>query len=204
MKPGTSSGSEGASEAAFSLLELLVVACIMMILGGLYFAPSGNRQARQMAQCQANLQGLYVAAELYSRENQEKFPARLGAVTSEQALEILVPRYTSDLRYFLCPGAGRGSLDPNTALSRQRINYACYMGRTLTPALPFVSDAQAGTNAAEKGDILFSLDGKGAGNNHQKNGGNVLLTDGSVQASSPHAEFSLGRGPGVVLVNPRQ
>src|SRR6185369_15749642 len=115
----------------------------------------------------------------------------------------LVPRYTSDAFTFICPG-GKESLAPGTAsLKDQKISYAYYMGRSNQAAgQALITDAQVDTQSKTSGQALFSADGKPPGNNHEKNGGNLLFTDGHVQASGPKAALDLPLKAGEVLLNP--
>src|SRR2546428_9941423 len=82
--------------AAFSLLELLVVVAIVLLLTTMYWGShSGDRIREQKADCLKNLQKIFIAMEIYSNE-QRKFPELPGARTAEEALDLLVPKYTVD------------------------------------------------------------------------------------------------------------
>jgi prepilin-type processing-associated H-X9-DG protein len=59
------------------------------------------------------------------------------------------------------------------------------------------------TVAKAAGQNVFSTSGKPPGNNHEKNGGNVLFCDGHVEFTPPRAAFALPLGEGVVLLNPK-
>jgi len=50
---------------------------------------------------------------------------------------------------------------------------------------------------------VFSITGSSPGNHHHKYGGNFLMGDGAVQASSPLVPFPLPLPPGVILLNPK-
>ena len=66
-----------------------------------------------------------------------------------------------------------------------------------------MSDRQINTLSKNTNDQVFSLNGRGPGNNHHKYGGNVLFLDGSVQDTPPNATFSLAFSNGIVLLNPK-
>src|ERR1043166_8826483 len=93
-------GEHGPSQAgthqfAFSLIELVMV--IILILSTLYWQKtSGSRQQSLKAECQENLQKMYIAMEIFANEHERRFPGVDGARVSEEPLDLLVPRYTSD------------------------------------------------------------------------------------------------------------
>ena len=47
---------------------------------------------------------MYVAMEIYANDTRGNFPVTTGAQVSEEALDVLVPRYTADTSLFICPG----------------------------------------------------------------------------------------------------
>jgi prepilin-type N-terminal cleavage/methylation domain-containing protein len=82
----------------FTLVELLIVICVICILIAL-ITPNFMR-ARSMAQftsCESNLKNLATAAELYSTENQSRYPT---------AIAKLVPQYIVSLP--ICPSCMQG------------------------------------------------------------------------------------------------
>ncbi len=84
-----------------TFIELLAVLAIILILTTLYWgSSSGSRQRKLQTACQANLQKIDVAMEIYANDHAAKFPEVPGARTSEEALELLVPRYTADTSVF--------------------------------------------------------------------------------------------------------
>src|SRR5215471_3656240 len=98
---------------AFSLLELLIVIAIMLLLTTLYWGGRSDKGARRkQAACLNNLQKMYIAMEIYSNEQNGKFPELAGAATSEEALALLVPKYNADLSLFICPGSKDLPLPP--------------------------------------------------------------------------------------------
>lgn len=187
----------------FSLLELLIVIALIAILSAmLYGFNSKSHQRTQMERCADNLQKMYLALQIYANDY-GAFP-KTNAETSEDVLNLLVPKYSADTSIFICPG-GRDSQIPSGApLNSHKISYAYYMGRgTNSTVDALASDRQINTLSKENGSQVFSLDGKPPGNNHSKYGGNFLFTDGSVQPTKPLAEFPLVFSNGVVLLNPK-
>jgi prepilin-type N-terminal cleavage/methylation domain-containing protein/prepilin-type processing-associated H-X9-DG protein len=195
-----------AQPAGFSLLELLVVVAIMLILTGLYWrSGSGTRQQHLQLSCQQNLQKIFIALQIYAGENGGKFPVTPGALTAEQALDVLVPHYTVDTSVFTCPASKDSPLPAGESFRQRRISYAYYMGRRLsqTPEV-LMSDRQVNTLAKTVGAPVFSTTGRPPANNHQRRGGNFLFSDGHTDPSPSGAPVALGLTSGVVLLNPRE
>ena len=187
------------------MIELLVVIALILILTMLFWGGrSSGRQRQQQQSCQKNLQKIFIAMEIYSRDSTGQFPVVAGAKTSEEALDLLVPRYTVDTGSFICPGSTDSSLIGSESLSKHKISYAYYMGRRSPDASEaLMSDEQVDTLAKAAGQPAFSTTGKGPGNNHPKSGGNFLFVDGRVEHSSARSPFSLMLTQGVVLLNPK-
>ena len=184
---------------------------VLLILCGasamMYSFGSARRQKTQKALCQDNLQKIYIALQIYAKDENGRLPTVTNAETSEAPLDLLVPRYSADTSIFICPG-GRDSARPaGASLQQGKISYAYYMGRRLDdPAAagwPLLTDRQVNPSAKLKGDQVFSLDGAPPGNNHHKYGGNFLMGDGSVVGSDPAAPFDLLLSTNVVLLNPK-
>jgi prepilin-type processing-associated H-X9-DG protein len=191
--------------AAFSLLELLIVAALIIIMFTFYWG-GGSRgfQMKQIANCEKNLEYDFVAIKTYSVDNDGKFPFLAGAATSEPVLSQLVPRATTRTEFFICPGSRDKAIPSAEPFARRTISYAFYMGHTAADGStePLMSDRQVDTNTKTAGQLLFSPDGKKPGNNHFKYGGNVMFCDGSVRSTPAHAAFDLTNAPNVVLLNP--
>jgi prepilin-type processing-associated H-X9-DG protein/prepilin-type N-terminal cleavage/methylation domain-containing protein len=187
----------------FSLLELLLTAVIILILTTLYWSP--NRRSRQLAlqtACQNNLQKLFIAMNIYATDRAGRFPIVAGARTSAEALDPLVPRYTSDTSVFVCPGSNDSAPPGGESIRKRVISYAYYMGRTSTNQQVLVTDRQVDTQPKAAGQLVFSADGKAPGNNHRQFGGNFLFCDGHVEPSSPKSAIALDLKPGEILLNP--
>jgi len=164
----------------------------------------GSHTHEKQEACGQNLQKIYIAMQIYSNDHASKFPVLVGARTSEEALDVLVPRYTADTSLFICPGSDDSALPSAESIKNRRISYAYYMGRLSSDTqAALITDRQVDTNSKTAGQDLFSTTGKPPGNNHQKDGGNILFCDGHVEKSPPLAAFSLVLTQGVVLLNPK-
>lgn len=192
--------------SAFTLIELLITLALICIMSAmLYGFGSRSHQRSQQKLCSDNLQKIYLALQIYANDFRGTLPYNTNSVTSETALDELVPKYTADTSIFICPGGRDSEIPSGEPLSKHKISYAYFMGRRLdTPQNPpLLSDRQVNTEPKRAGEIVFSLDGKPPGNNHHKYGGNFLMCDGSVQFSPPQLTFSFPGTPGVVLLNPK-
>lgn len=206
MNRGKGRGRYLPRRGAFSLIELLIAVALVVIMYVLYLsAGSQSFQAKQKQACQKNLQNAYVALKTYSIESDQRFPTLGQAETSEEPLGLLVPRYTTATEFFVCPGTKDEPPPPAKPFGKSRISYAFYMGRRADqgPQVPLMSDEQVNTDGKHVGQLLFSADGEGPGNNHHKFGGVVLFCDGSAQLSGTNASVPLPVGPGVTLLNPK-
>jgi len=196
---------EAGSFIGFSMIELLAVVAVLLLLFTLYWGPSTSRNREREARktCQTQLQKIYIALNLYANDHAGRFPVLTGAVTSAEALDALVPRYTVDTATFICPGAKDPPLPSGEPLRQHKISYAYYMGRgTADAQQALMSDRQVDTRSKVAGALAFSDTGKPPGNNHAKRGGNVLFCDGRAEATPPCLPFSLLLTQGVVLLNP--
>lgn len=191
--------------SAFSLLELLIVAALILVLMSvMYSSSSGSRQTQLKVACQRNLQTLHVALQLYANDFDGSFPHVAQARTSEEVLTLLVPKYTASTEPFICPGSKEPRLPEGEPISSGRISYACYMGWRLSNATEvLLTDRQVNTAPKTVGQPLFSKDGKGPGNNHHRFGGNFLFCDGHLETAPARSPRDLTPPAGVLLLNPR-
>jgi prepilin-type N-terminal cleavage/methylation domain-containing protein len=198
-----------AAATGFSLIELLITLALMVVLTTMMWGfASAKHQRNQKQLCADNLQKIYLAMQIYANDFGGKLPQNTNAVTSEEVLDLLVPKYSADTSIFICPGGRDSQISSGEPLTKHKISYAYYMGCQLPKnenVTPFVllSDRQVNTEPKHAGEFVFSPDGKSPGNNHHKYGGNFLFSDGSVQASGPQLTFSLAFTQGVVLLNPK-
>lgn len=186
-----------------SLIELLAVAAIIIILTVMYWRPSReSREKVQRVACQHNLEGIYMAMKIYADHQADRFPISTGAQTSAEALDALVPKYTVDTTVFICPTRHQ-TLPAGESIAKRRISYAYYMGRGESgPMEVLLTDAQVDTASKAAGQLVFSETGRPPGNNHGKDGGNLLYTDGHADWCPPRAPGSLVFTQGVALLNP--
>jgi prepilin-type N-terminal cleavage/methylation domain-containing protein len=189
----------------FSLIELLIVVALMLVLMTMYYgAGSPTHQTRMKKGCEENLQKIYVSMDIYATDNHGNFPQAAGARTSEEVLDVLVPRYTADTSIFICPGSKDASLPAGESFRKSTISYAYYMGRsTADKNEPLMSDRQIDTESKRVGENVFSSDGKMPGNNHSKYGGNVQFCDGRIETIPIQTPFPLLLNQKVELLNPR-
>lgn len=192
--------------AAFSLLELLISVVLVLILSMMMLGRGmWSDQQRELANCQKNLQNIYVALNIYSADNKGGWPAIKEAETSEAPLSLLVPRSTTVTEMFVCPGSKDPKLPEAESFAKRRISYAYYMGRANTngTGVLLVSDRQVNTFPKIKRQLVFSDSGKPPGANHSKSGGNLLYCDGEIKSTKPRASRDFLFPTNVVLLNPK-
>jgi prepilin-type processing-associated H-X9-DG protein len=142
--------------------------------------------------------------QVYANDFDGQLPAAKDARTSEEVLDILVPRYAVDTGIFICPGSKDLPLPEGESFRNRRISYAYYMGQLLSdPQALLMSDRQIDTQPKSAGQYAFSETGNPPGNNHRQRGGNFLFSDGHVESSPARVAFSLMTTRGVVLLNPK-
>jgi prepilin-type processing-associated H-X9-DG protein len=191
------------AQAGSGLLQLLFVIAIILLVFVLYWGGSANNQAKsKKLMCRENLEKLYIPLQIYANEHNDAFPDKPGAQTSEEVLDVLVPKYNTDTDLFICPGSKDQPIPSGESIAKRKISYAYYMGRRAGNASDaLMSDAQIDTLPKTTGQPIFSADGKPPGNNH-KSGGNFLFSDGHTDSSSPMSSFLLATNSKVVLLNP--
>lgn len=194
------------NRVGFSLVELLVVLALLVVMVSMMNSRgSRSYQQQRMATCEKNLQTIYTAFSLYAPEQESFYPLVTNPTTSEQPLSLLVPRYTTVTEIFICPGSKDPALPAGESFVDRKISYAYYMGlNKSSPATQaLVTDEQINTNAKKSGALMFSTDGKGAGNNHDKFGGNILFADGSITSTKAKLAGDFFFPQNVVLLNPK-
>jgi hypothetical protein len=66
-----------------------------------------------------------------------------------------------------------------------------------------MADALVDAKAHAVGEAIFSVDGKGPGNNHDKFGGVIVFVDGRAEITKPQTKFPISIPPGTKILNPR-
>jgi len=191
--------------AGASLIELLCVVALILILTTMYWSAStpSRHEQRQMA-CRENLARIYMALTIYANAQGGKFPNLPGARTSEEPLDLLIPRYTVETASFICPGSMDPPLPAGESFRTRKISYAYYMGRRAAEGGEvLMTDWQIDALPKPAGQPLFSTTGRPPGNNHGKYGGNLLFCDGRVASSPGPAPGSLMLTQGLALLNPK-
>jgi len=182
-------------------MVILIILAVMMDC-----SLSGARRRTALELCRKNLQTIYLALNIYSNDNHGTFPFLNNAAVSSAPLSLLLPRSTTETAIFLCPGSRDSPLPEGESFAQRRISYAYYMGRatnnSIAAAQAILSDWQVNALPKTKGQPLFSPDGKKPANNHEKEGGNLLLDNGEVIRSGSNAACDLPIQPGVTLLNP--
>jgi type II secretory pathway pseudopilin PulG len=194
-----------AASSAFSLVELLVVLAIMLLV--LFMGREGylrDRARKRMKACAANLGGQYVALQTFANDHEEWFPVVTNATSPSEPLSLLIPRYTTQTEFWVCPASGDKPLKPAQPFGNRRISYAYYMGwrRDAPPGSVLASDEQVDARPKIAQQLVFSADGRRPGNNHAAGGGNFLRTDGSQGHSPSHAATEFPLPAHVTLLNP--
>ena len=187
---------------------MLLTLSIILILFILMWGKTSAQKARQQLKvCERNLHDIQVALNVYALDRDGAFPSATNALTSEVPLSLLIPTSTSVTRPFICPATKDRPLPEAEPFADLRISYAYYMGRTQTGGTPsrdvLMSDRQVNTASKQRGDPVFSPDGKPPADNHREYGGNFLFVDGHVERGESRAAFDLPTNGAVVLLNPR-
>jgi prepilin-type processing-associated H-X9-DG protein len=136
-----------------------------------------------MAQCAENLRKLHLTANLYASEHDGAYPAARGARRTKDVLNRLAPQYTTDATFLACPVKSGG--------------YSYVMGLRKDAEITLLAADRLVGARFLKGAPLFSAEG-----NHGATGGNLLFTDGHVEASVAAAPRDLLLPPGAVMLHP--
>jgi len=183
---------------------LITLALILVMAVMLYGFGSRSRQRQQKRSCEKNLQNIYLALDIYAKENAGALPETAGATTSEAPLSQLVPRYTVASEAFICPGSRDTALPNGEPFAERRISYAYFMGqRPGAAGALLMSDRQVSPLPKQAGEPVFSSDGNPPGNNHHKYGGTFLFADGRTETSGPQAAFAIAWPTNVTFLNPK-
>ena len=117
-----------------------------------------------------------------------------GARNSDEALTVLVPKYSSDRSIFSCPATGH---------TGGQSDFAYVAGlRKDGPVALLASDAQVDAEPKRSGARIFA-DAEGTrGGNHGTAGGNLIFTDGHAETISTGVPRDLSLPPGARILNP--
>ncbi len=193
------------ASGGFNLIELVIVLALMLIMTWLMMSRmSHSAQEKHLINCRKNLQMIGVAINLYANDHNGALPYLKGAASAEAPLSLLVPKCTTVTEIFICPGSRDKALPEGQPFPDGRISYAYYMRRgTNGPDDLLLSDRQVDTSPKRQGSPVFSIEGKGPGDNHTKYGGNFSFGDGHVEFSPPRATRDWVGPTNAALLNPR-
>jgi hypothetical protein len=165
------------------------------------FGSSGRR--KDLVACQGNLQKIYLALSIYKSDT-GAYPFLKGATVAEAPLSFVVPKCTTTTEIFICPGSRDDPLPEGVRFANRRISYAYYMGYVTNDDSQeiVVTDWQIDNAPKKTGQQIFSLDGGKPGNNHNRDGGNLLSLGGDVSACGPKVSRDLMFPSSVTLLNP--
>jgi prepilin-type N-terminal cleavage/methylation domain-containing protein/prepilin-type processing-associated H-X9-DG protein len=171
-------------EAGFTFIELLVAMVVVVTLYAVVLGPSeAAKRRKEMAQCAENLRKLHLTMGLYASEHDGAYPAARGARRTEHALRGLAPQYTTDATFLACPVKGGG--------------YSYVMGLRKDAEVSLLAADRLAGSRFTKGAPLFAKE-----SNHGESGGNLLFTDGHVEAAGNVAPRDLLIPPGAVMLQP--
>jgi len=165
---------------SFTLIELLVVIAIIGILAGMLLpAIAAARERGRRAKCMSNLHGIGLAAKMYSMDNSEALP------NSCMSLQ----KYSDNPKVFLCPSdpgrkiaATSVSSNGPVVFDKDHCSYNMAQGLTESSSntVMFACDKNGTNDVGTAPGPVFGA-ANSFGGNHNRDGGNVLYVDGSVQ-----------------------
>jgi prepilin-type processing-associated H-X9-DG protein len=169
-------------QAGFSYIELLVAMVIGVTLYAVVLGPSeATKRKRDMAECAEHLRKLHLTLSLYANEHNGAFPAVKNARRTEEVFRLLSPQYTTDQSFFGCPKGG---------------GYSYVMGLTRDAGIEVLAADKLTSHLLKPGAPLFSKHG-----NHGEYG-NILFTDGHVEAGGATVERDMSHRSRVEVVHP--
>jgi len=191
-----------ASKRGFTLIELLVVIAIIAILAGLILPVLARaRESARRTSCASNLNQIgkacFMYADVPSNSTFPKIDTGGTAASNIASLGMLYPSYIADQRVFSCPSSvtTQGLL---TSLKPYTSNTAG--NTTMTSTICGYNYDSRHSNASPMCGIAGDkLNAGNVSNNHQEQGGNLLLGGGSVEFESVNAAQKETRSIGVAV-----
>lgn len=110
MPPGTRRESLSRADAAFTLIELLIVIAIMAIMASLLLpALAKSKERGRTAACLSNLHQVGVALQLFVQENDNLMPVMYDVFvrTNEPSIDIVLSNHFGKARILQCPSDSR-------------------------------------------------------------------------------------------------
>ncbi len=182
-----------------------MIAIIGILAGILLTAISRARESGRRASCASNLRQIGLGLTMYSRENDEQFPA--GATLAMTDLNALYPDYVSERKVFMCPSdnlvtsATSAGITANDPFEKDECSYGYdnTHGQSNDPGVAIAADrptnnssnAPTDANSPNHGGTVSAINTADVPGDGQ----NVLYIDGHVEwVASPTAGWSDANG----------
>ncbi len=117
------------NNAAFSLIELLVVLAVVLVLTTMYWNHGPSKRDIDLGSCRQNLEKIYLAMLIYTHDNADKYPVSTNALTFRRRPRAAGAALYIRHGHFHLPAIGQSSLPADKTFREWKISYAYYMGR---------------------------------------------------------------------------